>query len=226
MADIPMGCGSTAGGACHRSPCIPHLERWYNTVSTPAPRPGRVGSAPSREPLHAPAPLQTDRRVQRPPRLRQPVAGGAGCRRPERQRHLRLDCGLDQPGARPTTARTSDAAHRRRAPGPTTACASSAPMANCLFAGHPTLGSCRLAARPAAPCGWARSLAGQVVQECGVGLVTLRQDGERLAFAAPPSSEAARWPERRRGADPAPWAWRAATSCTTPGATTAPTGAA
>ncbi|HNM41404.1 MAG TPA: PhzF family phenazine biosynthesis protein, partial [Giesbergeria sp.] len=27
---------------------------------------------------------------------------------------------------------------------------------------------------------------GRVVQECGVGLVTLRQDGERLAFAAPP----------------------------------------
>ena len=50
------------------------------------------------------------------------------------------------------------------------------------FAGHPTLGSCRawldhggLPARPSV-----------VVQECGVGLVTLRRDGERLAFAAPP----------------------------------------
>ncbi|MGB3451746.1 MAG: PhzF family phenazine biosynthesis protein, partial [Giesbergeria sp.] len=27
---------------------------------------------------------------------------------------------------------------------------------------------------------------GRIVQECGVGLVPLRQDGERLAFAAPP----------------------------------------
>jgi PhzF family phenazine biosynthesis protein len=53
------------------------------------------------------------------------------------------------------------------------------------FAGHPTLGSCHawLAAG-----GRPRS-AGQVVQECGVGLVTVRRDeaaGGRLAFAAPP----------------------------------------
>ncbi|WP_088278890.1 PhzF family phenazine biosynthesis protein [Ideonella sp. A 288] len=50
------------------------------------------------------------------------------------------------------------------------------------FAGHPTLGSCHA---------W---LAGgglpesddEVVQECGVGLVRVRRDGRRLAFAAPP----------------------------------------
>ena len=50
------------------------------------------------------------------------------------------------------------------------------------FAGPPTLGTCHawLAAggQPRAP--------GRIVQECGVGLVPLRQDGERLAFAAPP----------------------------------------
>jgi PhzF family phenazine biosynthesis protein len=50
------------------------------------------------------------------------------------------------------------------------------------FAGHPTLGSCHawLAAGgvPKAP-GW-------VVQECGVGLVRIRREGARLAFAAPP----------------------------------------
>ena len=50
------------------------------------------------------------------------------------------------------------------------------------FAGHPTLGSCAawLAGngRP-----WAE---GVVVQECGVGLVRIRRDGSRLAFAAPP----------------------------------------
>lgn len=49
------------------------------------------------------------------------------------------------------------------------------------FAGHPTLGSCHA---------WLQA-GGQpkgehVVQECGVGLVKLRRDGQRLAFAAPP----------------------------------------
>lgn len=50
------------------------------------------------------------------------------------------------------------------------------------FAGHPTLGSCHawLAAggQPRQP--------GVVVQQCGVGLVTVRRQGARLAFAAPP----------------------------------------
>lgn len=50
------------------------------------------------------------------------------------------------------------------------------------FAGHPTLGSCHAwlatGGQPRVP--------GRIVQECGVGLVALRQDGERLAFAAPP----------------------------------------
>lgn len=50
------------------------------------------------------------------------------------------------------------------------------------FAGHPTLGSCHawLAAG-----GVARD-ADEVVQQCGVGLVRIRRDGSRLAFAAPP----------------------------------------
>ena len=50
------------------------------------------------------------------------------------------------------------------------------------FAGHPTLGSCHawLAA------GGQPRQAGIVVQECGVGLVRIRQQGTRLAFAAPP----------------------------------------
>ena len=50
------------------------------------------------------------------------------------------------------------------------------------FAGHPTLGSCHAWLK----AGGQPQVAGTVVQECGVGLVTLRQDGERLAFAAPP----------------------------------------
>lgn len=49
------------------------------------------------------------------------------------------------------------------------------------FAGHPTLGSCHA---------WLQAggqpRGGEVVQECGVGLVRIRRDGARLAFAAPP----------------------------------------
>ncbi|HOB96602.1 MAG TPA: PhzF family phenazine biosynthesis protein [Aquabacterium sp.] len=49
------------------------------------------------------------------------------------------------------------------------------------FAGHPTLGSCHawLAA------GGVPRDHGVVVQQCGVGRVRVRRDGERLAFAAP-----------------------------------------
>ena len=49
------------------------------------------------------------------------------------------------------------------------------------FAGHTTLGSCHawLAAG-------GRPRGEQVVQQCGVGLVRIRRDGARLAFAAPP----------------------------------------
>ncbi|MEI8266370.1 MAG: PhzF family phenazine biosynthesis protein [Betaproteobacteria bacterium] len=50
------------------------------------------------------------------------------------------------------------------------------------FAGHPTLGSC---AAWLAAGGQSRQ-AGEVVQECGVGLVRVRVEGTRLAFAAPP----------------------------------------
>ncbi|MBT9553748.1 MAG: PhzF family phenazine biosynthesis protein [Hydrogenophaga sp.] len=49
------------------------------------------------------------------------------------------------------------------------------------FAGHPTLGSCHAWQEAG---GVPRSE--HVVQECGVGLVKLRRDGQRLAFAAPP----------------------------------------
>lgn len=56
------------------------------------------------------------------------------------------------------------------------------PFGELPFAGHPTLGSC-----------WAWLAAGGVpqaprvvVQQCSVGLVRVRRDGARLAFAAPP----------------------------------------
>lgn len=50
------------------------------------------------------------------------------------------------------------------------------------FAGHPTLGSCHAwrerGGRPRA--------AGEIVQQCGVGLVRIKADGAGAAFAAPP----------------------------------------
>jgi PhzF family phenazine biosynthesis protein len=52
------------------------------------------------------------------------------------------------------------------------------------FAGHPTLGS----AYAWLGAGGRPRSAGSLVQECGAGLVPLRTDGERLAFAAPPLS--------------------------------------
>ena len=50
------------------------------------------------------------------------------------------------------------------------------------FAGHPTLGTCHAWLQ----AGGQPRATGRIVQECGVGLVTLRRDGEQLAFAAPP----------------------------------------
>ncbi|MCW1402372.1 PhzF family phenazine biosynthesis protein [Novosphingobium sp. MW5] len=56
------------------------------------------------------------------------------------------------------------------------------PAGELPFAGHPTLGS----AHAWLEAGGAPKQAGRVVQECGVGLVEVRLDGERLAFRAPP----------------------------------------
>ncbi len=52
------------------------------------------------------------------------------------------------------------------------------------FAGHPTLGSCHawLQAGGKPKGEW-------IVQECGIGLVRIRRDGQRLAFAAPPRTK-------------------------------------
>ena len=49
------------------------------------------------------------------------------------------------------------------------------------FAGHPTLGSCHAWLQAGG-----KPKGELIVQECGVGLVRIRQEGARLAFAAPP----------------------------------------
>ena len=56
------------------------------------------------------------------------------------------------------------------------------PAAELPFAGHPTLGSCHAWLEAGGKPREERF----VVQECGVGLVRIRRDGTRLAFAAPP----------------------------------------
>jgi PhzF family phenazine biosynthesis protein len=56
------------------------------------------------------------------------------------------------------------------------------PVAELPFAGHPTLGTCHAWLE----AGGTPRQPGAVVQQCGAGLVTLRQTGDGLAFAAPP----------------------------------------
>jgi PhzF family phenazine biosynthesis protein len=58
------------------------------------------------------------------------------------------------------------------------------------FAGHPTLGSCHAWLEAGG-----RPQGEHVVQECGVGLVKIRRDGQRLAFAAPPLRQGGPLPE-------------------------------
>ncbi|WP_117193794.1 PhzF family phenazine biosynthesis protein [Rhizobium terrae] len=58
------------------------------------------------------------------------------------------------------------------------------------FAGHPTLGSCHVwlsdhQSRSGQPQS-AKPPEGDIIQECGAGLVRIRREGSRLAFAAPP----------------------------------------
>ncbi len=55
------------------------------------------------------------------------------------------------------------------------------PGAELPFAGHPTLGTCHAWLQ----AGGKPRAKGQIVQECGVGLVQIRANGSQLAFAAP-----------------------------------------
>ncbi|MFD1214293.1 PhzF family phenazine biosynthesis protein [Arthrobacter sp. GCM10027362] len=59
------------------------------------------------------------------------------------------------------------------------------------FAGHPTLGSAHVWLEN----GGVPKTAGVVVQECGAGLVAVKHDGGRLAFAAPPRRRTGPLPE-------------------------------
>ena len=56
------------------------------------------------------------------------------------------------------------------------------PQAELPFAGHPTLGTCHAWLQ----AGGRSQQRDVIVQECAVGLVTIRRSGTQLAFAAPP----------------------------------------
>lgn len=58
------------------------------------------------------------------------------------------------------------------------------------FAGHPTLGTCHAWLQAGG-----KPQGKHIVQECGVGLVKIRRDGQRLAFAAPPLLKSGPLPE-------------------------------
>lgn len=75
------------------------------------------------------------------------------------------------------------------------------PGAELPFAGHPTLGSCHAwleaggAPRASGAAGGAPKQADVIVQECAVGLVSIRRAGHHLAFAAPPLQRSTPTPE-------------------------------
>jgi PhzF family phenazine biosynthesis protein len=57
------------------------------------------------------------------------------------------------------------------------------PAGELPFAGHPTLGT----AHSWLKAGGIPKTAGRIMQQCGIGLVEVKQEGDRLAFAAPPT---------------------------------------
>ncbi|MDY6810303.1 MAG: PhzF family phenazine biosynthesis protein [Actinomycetota bacterium] len=60
------------------------------------------------------------------------------------------------------------------------------PAGELPFAGHPTLGSAHAWLEAGGAAGGRSTGGGRIVQECGVGLVTIRSGHGRLSFAAPP----------------------------------------
>jgi PhzF family phenazine biosynthesis protein len=56
------------------------------------------------------------------------------------------------------------------------------PVAELPFAGHPTIGTCHAWLE----AGGTPAVSGEIVQECGIGLVGVRQTPDGLGFAAPP----------------------------------------
>jgi len=75
------------------------------------------------------------------------------------------------------------------------------PAGELPFAGHPTLGTCHAWLQ----AGGVSRQTGRIVQECGVGLVEVKQDGERLSFAAPPLTRSGPRSGRTRRGDPHCW---------------------
>lgn len=68
------------------------------------------------------------------------------------------------------------------------------PAGELPFAGHPTLGTCHAWLR----AGGVPRREGRIVQECGVGLVEIRPEQDRLAFRAPPLIRSGKLSEEER----------------------------
>ena len=64
------------------------------------------------------------------------------------------------------------------------------PGAELPFAGHPTLGSCHAWLQAGG-----KPKSEEIVQECAAGLIRIRRNGARLAFAAPPLRRSTPTPE-------------------------------
>jgi PhzF family phenazine biosynthesis protein len=110
------------------------------------------------------------------PLLGNPVAvvlGGTGLRDDEMQRFARWTNLSETTFVTPPTEPTAD--YRVRI---------FTPAEELPFAGHPTLGTCHAWLE----AGGVPRAADAIVQECGVGPVTIRRIDGRLAFAAPPRS--------------------------------------
>ena len=178
MADIPVGCEAHRWFGLPQTeytrPAWPHLERWYADLRS---RPARAACSTSPwNDSHENPPLQASRRLhgERPTSaIRSPSCStAAGLDDEEMQRFAQLD--------QPVGNHLPAAAHRPRAP--TTACASSRPAASCPSPAIRRSAAATPGCRPAAgPRRRARSCS-----NAASGLVPIRRDGERLAFAAPP----------------------------------------
>ena len=159
----------------------------------PSPRRGRrklelASARPHAESDDGNPALHPGRRVLLTARSWQPACGRARRQWAERRR----DAGGSRTG--PTSARRRSSCRRRR-PDADYKVRIFTPAEELSFAGHPTLGTCHAWLEAG---GVARG-GDVIVQECGAGLVPVKRDGERLAFAAPPRiKDGSRRPEHGR----------------------------
>ena len=174
----PCACRSSPSARTSSSAAIAALAAALRDLARDdAPAPEAVAVPSSARSWHdEPLRVHAGRRLHRHGAARQPARRRPWCRRPGRGAHAGVRA-LDQP------VRDDVPAARPPRPSADYRVRIFTPGGELPFAGHPTLGSCH-AWRAGAAAG--RSAPGEVVQQCGVGLVRIRQEGAAAAFAAPP----------------------------------------